>query len=110
MWYALFEEFDNFQQAIDENDTNTAFLDRDLLPYPLLVRNFSPGDRFVPFGMTGHKKVKDFFIDLKIPPIIRKQTPILLKDDKIVWVCGYRIDDQFKVTPKTKKILKITLY
>lgn len=91
------------------DDMNSVQLDKDSLSFPLTLRNFKPGDRFIPLGMTGHKKVKDFFIDLKIPPVRRKQIPILLKDDKIIWVCGYRIDDRFKVTPDTKSILKITI-
>lgn len=103
------EELDVREQGTVMNVADTALLDKDLLPYPLTVRNFRPGDSFIPLGMKGHKKVKDFFIDLKTPPMTRKQTPILLKDDKIAWVGGYRIDDRFKVTARTKKILKITL-
>lgn len=106
----IFEELDNNHQATNTNDTNIAFLDRDLLAYPITVRNFSPGDRFIPLGMSGHKKVKDFFIDMKILPDVRKQTPILLKDDNILWICGYRIDDRYKITSRTTKILKITIY
>jgi tRNA(Ile)-lysidine synthase len=105
----MIEEFINDHQDIITSDANTAFLDMELLPFPLTIRNIMPGDKFVPFGMTGHKKVKDLFIDLKVPPVIRKQTPVLLKDDNIVWICGYRIDDRYKITPRTKKILKITL-
>ncbi len=104
------EEFGNKEQAAVPGDKNTALLDKDLLPYPLTIRNFRPGDRFIPLGMTGHKKVKNFFIDLKIPPAERKQIPILVKDDKIAWICGYRIDDRFRVTERTKRILKISLY
>lgn len=87
----------------------TAFLDADKVRYPLKVRSFKPGDRFVPFGMTGHKKLKDFFVDLKVPAKTRYSTPILCCDDTIVWVSGLRIDDRFKVTPETKRVLKITL-
>jgi tRNA(Ile)-lysidine synthase len=87
----------------------TAFLDADKVRYPLKVRSFKPGDRFVPFGMTGHKKLKDFFVDLKVPTKMRYSTPILCCGDTIVWVCGLRIDDRFKVTPETKRVLKITL-
>lgn len=88
---------------------NTALLDADTLHYPLVVRNFKAGDRFVPLGMKGHKKVKDFFIDLKVPSPVRAVTPILTCDDFIVWICGYRIDERFKVTSKTKKVLRISI-
>jgi tRNA(Ile)-lysidine synthase len=59
--------------------------------------------------MKGHKKVKDFFIDLKIPSEMRCATPLLLSKDRPIWICGYRIDERFKVTPDTKKILKATM-
>ena len=84
-----------------------AFLDADLITYPLMLRNFRPGDRFIPLGMTGHKKLKDFFIDMKIPSYIRKQIPILIQGNEPIWVCGLKIDDRFKVTSKTKRVLKI---
>ena len=87
----------------------TAFLNADKLTYPLIVRNFRPGDRFVPFGMSGHKKLKDFFIDLKIPSEVRAQIPVLVCQDNIVWVCGLRIDDRFRVTPDSRKVLKIDI-
>jgi tRNA(Ile)-lysidine synthase len=87
----------------------TAFLNSDKLSYPLMIRNFLPGDRFVPLGMSGHKKLKDFFIDLKLSLKSRAHVPILTHSNRIVWVCGLRIDDRFKVTRNTKKILKVTL-
>ena len=98
--------------SVDLNMRNslwTGYFDADKLEYPLAVRNFHKGDRFVPFGMRGHKKIKDFFIDLKIPSEIRASTPILISQDIPVWVCGYRIDERFKVTPDTKKILKVAI-
>jgi tRNA(Ile)-lysidine synthase len=85
-----------------------AFLNADHLTYPLMIRNVLPGDKFVPFGMSGHKKIKDFFMDLKVPSEARAQTPILVCRDIPVWVCGFRIDDRFKILPDTKKILKVT--
>ena len=85
-----------------------AFLNADHLIYPLMIRNIRPGDKFVPFGMSGHKKLKDFFMDLKIPSEARAQAPILFCRDIPIWVCGFRIDDRFKILPDTKKILKVT--
>ncbi len=87
----------------------TAYLDAGKLQYPLVIRNVKPGDRFTPLGMKGTKKVKDFFIDLKVPSEIRASIPILTCRNSIVWVCGYRIDNRFKVSPRTEKILKITI-
>jgi tRNA(Ile)-lysidine synthase len=86
----------------------TAYLNGDRLHFPLILRNIKPGDRFIPLGMSGHMKVKDFFMNLKIPLKERASTPILFHGDKPVWICGLRIDDRFKVTEDTKRILKAT--
>ena len=94
---------------IEDASPETAYLDGDKLRFPLILRNFEPGDRFVPLGMSGHMKVKDFFIDLKVPSDERASTPILVIGKNPVWIGGFRIDDRFKVTPDTKKILKATL-
>ena len=87
----------------------TACLDADLITYPLMLRNFRPGDRFIPLGMTGRKKLKSFFIDMKIPSDVRARIPILLtQGNRPIWICGMRIDDRFKVTSGTRRILKVT--
>jgi len=96
--------------ALSEMGTSRwcAYLNADRLTYPLTIRNVRPGDKFVPLGMSGHKKLKDFFMDLKVPSEDRGQTPILFCRDIPIWVCGFRIDDRFKILPETKKILKVT--
>ena len=90
-------------------DESISFLDADKIHFPVLVRNFRPGDQFIPLGMTGHKKVKDFFIDLKVPDKERYSVPVLIYGKTPVWVCGYRIDDRFKVTLSTKRTLKAVI-
>jgi tRNA(Ile)-lysidine synthase len=93
-----------------ETTSSAAFLDADKLKFPLTARNFKPGDRFIPLGMKGHKKVKNFFIDLKVPTEKRVLTPILTCQERIVWICGYRIDERFKVSQDTKRIMKATIF
>jgi tRNA(Ile)-lysidine synthase len=105
----LLEETDIKGDGFKEGLGDTAHLDAAKVQYPLIVRNFRPGDRIIPLGMKGHKKVKDLFIDLKIPSDIRAMTPILTSRDCPVWICGYRIDDRFKVTPSTERVLKVTV-
>ena len=85
----------------------TASFDADRIAFPLMIRNFRPGDRFVPLGMKGHKKLKDLFVDMKIPADVRARIPILVQGDRVVWVCGVRMDDRFKVTPSTRRVLKV---
>ncbi len=74
---------------------------------PLLLRNREEGDRFQPLGMRGSKKLKDFYIDEKIPLKERERAPLLLSGKEIIWVVGHRISDKAKVTNKTKKILMV---
>lgn len=87
----------------------TVYLDADKAVFPLIVRNFRPGDRFVPLGMKGHRKIKDFFVDLKVPMDLRRATPLLCLGEAVVWICGFRIDESFKIVPSTKRILEASL-
>ena len=89
---------------------HTAFFDMDKLTFPMLLRNTLPGDRFMPLGMQGTQKVKNFFINNKIPREIRRKTPVLLSSDTIAWVVGHRIDDGVKITQQTRNVLKIELF
>jgi tRNA(Ile)-lysidine synthase len=90
-------------------DPQEAYLDYHQLTLPLSVRSVSPGDSFMPLGMDGRKKLKNFFIDLKIPHAERSQIPLVISGDDICWVAGWRIDERFKVEDKTKKTLKLTI-
>jgi tRNA(Ile)-lysidine synthase len=83
-------------------------LDAEKLNFPLLVRNWEEGDKFQPLGMSGTKLVSDFFIDLKLPVFKKKQIPIVVSDDKIVWVGGLRPDHRFKVDPSSNNVMQIT--
>ena len=94
---------------IKDND-NLAQLDYDTLHLPLKTRTWQQGDRFHPLGMRGSKLVSDFFNDLNFTAFQKKTTLILTDaDDRIVWIVGYRIDDRFKISEKTKTIYQIKL-
>lgn len=86
------------------------YIDADSLQFPLTIRGWKEGDKFMPLGMKGFKKLSDFMVDLKLDKISKKQTPILLSGDKIAAVIGYRIDDRFKVSSTTKNILEINMH
>ena len=85
-----------------------AQLDARLLQYPLTLRRWEEGDRFVPFGMTGHKKVSDFLKDSKVPLTEKQRQFVLLSGGEIVWVVGHRIDDRYRLTENTEEVLCIT--
>jgi len=83
-----------------------AEFDLESLGNTFTIRNRKDGDRFQPLGMSGHKKLHDFFIDEKIPKLWRNNIPILETTEKIAWIVGFRIADWAKVTTKTKKVVK----
>jgi tRNA(Ile)-lysidine synthase len=87
----------------------TACLDLDRVSFPVIVRAWEPGDRFIPLGMKQLKKISDFLIDLKIPVTEKEKVLLLLSGDEVMWVMGYRIDDRFRVTAHTDKILFLTI-
>jgi len=84
-----------------------AFLDYERLHFPLRMRSFRPGDRFQPLGARGEQKLKEFFIDHKIPRRERPGIPLLVSEERIVWVVGYRISEWAKVTEKTERIVRV---
>jgi tRNA(Ile)-lysidine synthase len=86
------------------------YLDLDLLKFPLIVRKWKDGDRFVPFGMKGSKLVSDFFIDLHFTRHQKEDCWLLCDaDDSILWVIGHRSDDIYKINENTQQVLKIQL-
>lgn len=84
-----------------------AFLDESVCLGEMRFRSFRPGDRFVPLGIQGEKKLKDFFIDEKVAPRERLRVPLLEVGERIAWVVGFRIDDRFKVLSRTARCLHL---
>lgn len=85
-----------------------AQVDADLLQFPLRLRRWQPGDWFVPFGMTGRRKVSDFLIDQKVSMAEKERQFVLLSGDEIVWLVGRRIDDRYRLQRSTENVLRIT--
>jgi tRNA(Ile)-lysidine synthase len=86
-----------------------AIFDWQQLKAPLYVRTRCAGDRFHPLGMRGSKKVKDFFIDAKVPQRARDETLIFCDAQEIIWLGGYRQAEYGKVTSSTKEFLEIAI-
>ena len=85
-----------------------AQVDADRLRYPLTLRRWREGDWFIPYGMTGRKKVSDFLIDAKVSVPEKQRQFVLLSGDEIVWLVGRRIDDRYRLTHDTENVLRIT--
>ena len=88
---------------------NVAYLDARRASFPLYIRNWKKGDSFRPLGMKGHKKLSDFLIDKKVPKETRKMIPLVYKDDDLVWLAGYQIHHDYRVTEETNQLLRIEL-
>jgi len=73
----------------------------------LTVRGRKPGDRFQPLGMQETKKVGQFMLDTRIPWDWRDRIPLVANGENIIWLAGYRIDERFKVTSGTEKVLRL---
>lgn len=90
-------------------DKDTRCFDYDKIKGRLILRNRRNGDRIVPYGMNGSKKLKDYFIDMKIPKDKRDKIPILLDDENIIWVCNFVSSELYKVTENTKRMMIIKI-
>jgi len=95
----LFSKPDNLSRAV---------FDITALPDKLTVRNFRNGDRFRPLGMTGHKKVKELFIEKKAPLSVRSTLPLLSMGEEILWIPGYGRSEFGKIRRETKEVLYLT--
>ena len=91
------------------SDPRIELFDLDKMGQLLTLRKYAPGDQFVPLNFCGHKKVSDYFSDAKVPLRQREFVPVLESEKGILWVCGHRMDDRFKITDSTKQILRMEM-
>ncbi|MFC2086350.1 tRNA lysidine(34) synthetase TilS [Bacteroidota bacterium] len=104
-----FEQYPKEGNFKVKKDENIAQLDFDKLSFPLALRKWQNGDLFHPLGMNKSKKLSDFFIDQKTPINQKENTWVITTEDKIVWIVGLRIDDRYKITDNTTKIVEIKI-
>lgn len=88
-------------------DLLEAAFDRNGLSGSLIVRNFRRGDRFQPLGMGGHKKVKELFIEKKVPLSLRSKLPLLVMDDQVLWAPGYLRSQIARVSDCSRSVLYV---
>ena len=86
---------------------NIAYLDANKVSFPFTLRKWRKGDKFIPLGMKGNKKVSDYFIDLKLNQLEKENCWILESNNKICWIVGYRQDERSKIKKDTINYIKI---
>ncbi len=91
---------------IDFSNRHIGYFDAEKLTFPLVLRRWNKGDKFVPLGMKGQKKLSDYFTDIKANQFEKEKIWILESVGKIAWIIGNRTDDRFKLTDKTTKTIK----
>ena len=98
--------------AVELNVVNPyeVYLAADHLGDELEIRQPQAGDRFKPFGLkTGTMKLSDFWINEKLPQRFRMNWPLVMDHSQIIWVPGFRPAEDFRVTPQTKRVVKLTI-
>jgi tRNA(Ile)-lysidine synthase len=92
------------------DNQNIACIDLEKISFPVFIRHWKKGDYFFPLGMKHKKKLSDYFVDRKYSLVKKDQALVLESEGKIIWIIGERIDDRFRVTESTFKILVIHLF
>lgn len=91
-----------------ERENGVVQIDGDRLVFPLELRYWREGDYFYPLGMRGRQKLSDFFIHQKVDRFTKERIPILVNSNgEIIWVVNYRLDNRYKITESTKKVIKL---
>ena len=95
------------QDRVQIRSRDFACIDIDKITFPIIIRKWKEGDYFHPLGMQNRKKLSDYFTDRKFSVIMKEKTSVLESEGKIVWIIGERLDDRFKVTQSTVRMLVI---
>lgn len=93
---------------VNSNDYSNIYVDLDKLDEELLIRTRKPGDRILLSGKGGHKTIKKFFIDRKVPKEVRDTVPIVFSDGEIIWIPGLYAAEHVRITEQTKYICKLS--
>ncbi|MBA7534885.1 hypothetical protein ES705_27135 [subsurface metagenome] len=107
--HLTFREISKDESFKIPGDRKNIALDLDLLNFPLRLRRWKKGDFFYPLGMTNRKKLSDYFTNQKINRLEKEKIWLLTTDNEIVWIIAYQIDNRFKITSGTKRILLVSL-
>lgn len=95
------------KKQMHKASNRVVWFDMAYLTFPLNIRNWRPGDRLHPFGMLGTQKIKDLFINHKLPRDLRRKVPLIFSAETIIWAVGLRRGHLAPISEKTQRILRI---
>jgi tRNA(Ile)-lysidine synthase len=87
---------------------DVATLDAAALGSSVEVRAWQDGDRMRPLGLDGSKSLQDLFTDGHVPRSLRRTLPVVVAGDRIAWVAGVAVSDDFKLTPGSERSAVLT--
>jgi tRNA(Ile)-lysidine synthase len=99
-----------FTSIRDNEDPFLAWIDKDRLDFPLVVRTRQKGERFCPHGMEGRSiKLSDYMINKKIPRQARNNYPLIISGKEIVWIPGFQLGHKFQVRTNSEMVIQLQL-
>lgn len=105
----IVQEIEKTPSFILPKDKHIACLDADKVKLPLTIRKWQVGDKFIPFGMNGKKKISDYMTDKKFSLFQKESQYVVCSEDKIVWLVNERCDNRYRITDQTRRILLLKI-
>ena len=105
----IIEEVERTPSFVIPRDKDIACLDADKLNHPLSIRKWERGDKFIPLGMNGKKKVSDYLTDKKFSLFQKENQYVVCCGEDIVWLVNERSDHRYRITDSTQRILLIQI-
>lgn len=100
----LVQEMEIESGFVVPKDRHVAYVDADKVKCPLIIRRWQQGDKFVPLGMKGKKKVSDYLTDRKFSLFDKENQWVVCSGEDIVWLVNERPDHRFRVTDDTRRV------
>ena len=94
-------------ETVEPFGPELATLDAAALGNEVEIRCWREGDRIQPLGLDGHKTLQDLFTDSGVPRSLRRQLPVLVAGERIAWVAGVAVSEEFRLGDGTAPVAVI---
>jgi tRNA(Ile)-lysidine synthase len=91
----------------DTGNSLPVALDAARLRFPLVLRNWRPGDAYHPLGRRSSRKLKGMFLVNRVPLHLRALWPVLTCGGAIAWARGMPAAEEFAATKGSRRLLLI---